>query len=100
MLEWSQGIRKLYCININIYILFHHKGRKGSIVQSITYIKVCAPCVYAFALVTIPRCISTTVALTAVIHVNIVINLSLQFYGMKVKMKNSSETRDCSSIRG
>ena len=28
MLEWSQGIRKLYCININIYVLFSPQGKK------------------------------------------------------------------------
>lgn len=28
MLEWSQEIKKLCCININIYILFSPQGKK------------------------------------------------------------------------
>lgn len=54
--------------------------------------------IYALALVTLPWCISTTVVLTAVIYINITINLRLQLYGTGVKVKAPRESLDCSSI--
>lgn len=46
----------------------------------------------------LPQHISVTVVLTAVMYANITINLRLQFYGPGVKMRESSESLDCSNI--
>lgn len=47
-----------------------------------------------------PSVYSTTVILTAAIYVNAANKFKVAVYGMKVKMKNSSETLDCSYITG
>lgn len=58
-------------------------------------------CVYLYTHVPqslLPQCISVTVVLTAAMYANITINLRLQFYGPGVKMRDSSESLDRSSI--